>query len=92
MLGGIFFWLGLVVSLGGFTKDARNKAKEQFFKVRLWDSDDLIEPGKELGSRRSAKVTDAFDDFQHHFKLESPMRRKSLKRRQPHPIILLLLL
>lgn len=34
---------GLVVSLGGFTKDARNKAKEQFFKVRLWDSDDLIE-------------------------------------------------
>lgn len=34
---------GLVVSLGGFTKDARNKAKEQFFKVRLWDSDDLID-------------------------------------------------
>lgn len=34
---------GLVVSIGGFTKDARRKAKEQFFKVRLWDSDDVID-------------------------------------------------
>lgn len=33
---------GLVVSMGGFTQDARKKAREQFFKVRLWDSDDLI--------------------------------------------------
>ncbi|MCL9638316.1 restriction endonuclease [Bacillus zanthoxyli] len=33
---------GLVVSMGGFTQDARKKAKEQFFKVRLWDSNDLI--------------------------------------------------
>ncbi|MEW4275374.1 restriction endonuclease [Priestia megaterium] len=33
---------GLIVSMGGFTQDARKKAKEQFFKVRLWDSDDLI--------------------------------------------------
>jgi len=33
---------GLIVSLGGFTQDARKKAKEQFFKVRLWDSNDLI--------------------------------------------------
>ncbi|OHX51662.1 restriction endonuclease [Planococcus faecalis] len=34
---------GLIVSTGGFTSDARKKAKEQFFKLRLWDSDDLIE-------------------------------------------------
>ena len=34
---------GLIVSTGGFTNDARKKAKEQFFKLRLWDSDDLIE-------------------------------------------------
>jgi len=33
---------GLIVSMGGFTQDARKKAKEQFFKVRLWDSNDLI--------------------------------------------------
>lgn len=34
---------GLIVSMGGFTQDARRKAREQFFKVRLWDSDDLID-------------------------------------------------
>ncbi|MBX9987165.1 restriction endonuclease [Priestia aryabhattai] len=33
---------GLIVSMGGFTQDARKKAREQFFKVRLWDSNDLI--------------------------------------------------
>lgn len=33
---------GLIVSMGGFTRDARKKAQEQFFKVRLWDSNDLI--------------------------------------------------
>lgn len=33
---------GLIVSMGGFTRDARKKAKEQFFKVRLWDSNDFI--------------------------------------------------
>lgn len=33
---------GLIVSMGGFTQDARKKAKEQFFKIRLWDSNDLI--------------------------------------------------
>ncbi|WP_019390482.1 restriction endonuclease [Priestia filamentosa] len=33
---------GLIVSMDGFTQDARKKAKEQFFKVRLWDSNDLI--------------------------------------------------
>jgi restriction system protein len=34
---------GLVVSMGGFTQDARKKAREQFFKIRLWDSNDLID-------------------------------------------------
>ncbi|MFP3667768.1 restriction endonuclease [Priestia sp. SIMBA_032] len=33
---------GLIVSMGGFTRDARKKAKEQFFKIRLWVSNDLI--------------------------------------------------
>ena len=34
---------GLVVCMGGFTQDARKKAREQFFKIRLWDSDELID-------------------------------------------------
>lgn len=33
---------GLVVSMGGFTQDAKKRAKEQFYRIRLWDSDDLI--------------------------------------------------
>lgn len=28
--------------MGGFNQDARKKAKEQFFKGRLWDSNALI--------------------------------------------------
>ena len=55
---------GLVVSLGGFTKDARNKAKEQFFKVRLWDSDDLIEA-----------MLRVYDDLDEDIQASLPLKR-----------------
>lgn len=56
---------GLVVSLGGFTKDARNKAKEQFFKVRLWDSDDQIEA-----------MLRVYDDLDEGIQASLPLKRE----------------
>lgn len=38
---------GLVVSWGGFTDPALKEAKEDYFKVRLWDSENLIDSIKE---------------------------------------------
>lgn len=34
---------GLYVSWGGFKESVRRKERELFFKVRLWDADDVIE-------------------------------------------------
>jgi restriction system protein len=34
---------GLLVAWGGFTKAARDDARKQYFSLRLWDSDDLLD-------------------------------------------------
>ena len=34
---------GLVVSWSGYTQPARKEARQDFFGIRLWTSDDLVE-------------------------------------------------
>jgi restriction system protein len=34
---------GLLVCWSGFTQPVRRKVNDQFFKIRLWSSDDLLE-------------------------------------------------
>ncbi len=34
---------GLLVAWGGVNKTARREMRGQFFRVRVWDADDLIE-------------------------------------------------
>lgn len=34
---------GLLVSWGGFTKNVKQDAQNDFFKVRLWDQGDLVD-------------------------------------------------
>lgn len=55
---------GLLVSWGGFTKNARTEARRLFFQIRLWDSDDVIE-----------KVTEVYDRLPAEVRAELPLRR-----------------
>ncbi|MGY5884933.1 restriction endonuclease [Modestobacter lacusdianchii] len=55
---------GLMVSWGGFTKNARTEARRLFFQLRLWDADDVIN-----------KVTDLYDRLPSDMQAELPLRR-----------------
>jgi restriction system protein len=47
---------GLLVSWGGFTKNARQEARRLFFEIRLWDSDAVIDKLQEVYNRLPADL------------------------------------
>lgn len=55
---------GLLVSWGGFTKAARAEARRQFFQIRLWDSDELVD-----------KITQVYERLPADIQAELPLRR-----------------
>jgi restriction system protein len=55
---------GLLVSWGGFTKSARDEARQLFFQIRLWDSDALID-----------KITEVYDRLPGETQAELPLRQ-----------------
>lgn len=55
---------GLMVSWGGFTKNARTEARRLFFQLRLWDADDLIR-----------EVEDVYDQLPQEIQADLPLRR-----------------
>lgn len=55
---------GLYVSWGGFTKDARKEIQKKFFKIRLWEADDVIDA-----------IFKYYDKFSDEFKAELPLKR-----------------
>lgn len=55
---------GLLVSWGGFTKEANKEARDAFFSTRLWDAGDLLEA--------IFKYYERFDD---ELKAELPLKR-----------------
>jgi restriction system protein len=55
---------GLMVSWGGFTKNARAEARRLFFQLRLWDADDVI-----------SKLEEVYERLPQEFQAELPLRR-----------------
>lgn len=55
---------GLFVCWGGFTRDARNWARDNHFKVRLWDADDVVEA-----------LQDAYDKLGEEIRAEIPLKQ-----------------
>ena len=55
---------GLFVSLGGYTKDALKEAKEDFFKVRIWDEGTLLNA-----------IFENYQKFDDDLKAELPLKR-----------------
>lgn len=55
---------GLLVSWGGFTKDAEREAKQLFFSIRLWNQKQLVE-----------ELTKYYDKFDDELKAELPLKR-----------------
>lgn len=55
---------GLFVSWSGFKSSVYKEVPSQFFKVRLWDSKDLIE-----------KILDNYENLEPSIKLELPLKR-----------------
>lgn len=55
---------GLLVSWGGFTREARNEARRMFFGIRLWDADDLV-----------TAVLQHYDQFSEDLKADLPLKR-----------------
>jgi restriction system protein len=55
---------GLLVSWGGFTKQMNADARNDFFKVRLWDQGDVVKA-----------VLKNYDRFDEEIKAELPLRR-----------------
>jgi restriction system protein len=55
---------GLMVSWGGYTKNARAEARRLFFQLRLWDADDVI-----------SRVEAVYDRLPQDIQAELPLRR-----------------
>ena len=55
---------GLFVCWGGFTRDARNWARDNHFKVRLWDADDVMEA-----------LQDVYDKLAEEIRAEIPLKQ-----------------
>ncbi len=55
---------GLLVSWGGFNTKAFQEAKDAFFSIRLWDSDDLLD-----------EIMKHYDNFSDEIKAELPLKR-----------------
>ncbi len=55
---------GLFVCWGGFTRDARNWARDNHFKVRLWDADDVVEA-----------LQDVYDKLAEEIRAEIPLKQ-----------------
>ncbi len=55
---------GLMVSWGGYTKNARAEARRLFFQLRLWDADDVI-----------SRVEAVYDRLPQEIQAELPLRR-----------------
>jgi restriction system protein len=55
---------GLLVSWGGFTKDAIQEARPDFFTVRLWDQGSLLN-----------EITKHYEQFDDDLKAELPLKR-----------------
>lgn len=56
--------LGLLVSWSGFNSKVLSEAKEEFFFIRLWTADDIIE-----------NIFKHYDKFSDEFKAELPLKR-----------------
>jgi restriction system protein len=55
---------GLLVSWGGFKSSVEKEEANQFFKVRLWDQDDLID-----------QLLRHYDNLDEDIKVELPLKR-----------------
>ena len=55
---------GLLVAWGGFKSSIDKEAQTQFFRVRLWDQDDLIE-----------QLLDQYDKLPEDLRAELPLKR-----------------
>ena len=55
---------GLLVSWGGFTKQVNQDARNDFFRVRLWDQGDVVEA-----------VLENYERLDDEIKAELPMKR-----------------
>jgi restriction system protein len=55
---------GLLVAWGGFKRSVYDEARTQFFSIRLWDSDDLIDA-----------IVDRYDDLPDDLRAELPLKR-----------------
>ena len=55
---------GLFVCWGGFTRDARNWARDNHFKVRLWDAGDVVEA-----------LQDVYDRLPEEIRAEIPLKQ-----------------
>ena len=58
---------GLLVSLGGFTRDVRNENERSFFQIRLWGPDDLAE-----------RLLETYDDLPDDIQNEIPLRNRRI--------------
>lgn len=56
--------LGLLVSWSGFNSKVLSEAKEEFFYIRLWTADDILE-----------NIFKHYDNFNDEFKAELPLKR-----------------
>jgi restriction system protein len=56
--------LGLLVSWSGFNSKVLSEAKEEFFFIRLWTADDILE-----------NIFKHYDNFSDEFKAELPLKR-----------------
>ena len=55
---------GLLVSWGGFTRDALLESRTDFFSIRLWDQGDIID-----------EIIKCYDKFDSDIKAELPLKR-----------------
>ena len=56
--------LGLLVSWSGFNSKVISEAKEEFFFIRLWTADDILD-----------NIFKYYDKFSDDFKAELPLKR-----------------
>lgn len=63
---------GLLVSWGGFTKDVEEEEAAQFFRVRLWGKQELID-----------ELLDNYEELDSDIKLELPLKRIWAMAREP---------
>jgi restriction system protein len=55
---------GLLVSWGGFTKDAIQESHTDFFSIRLWDEENIID-----------EIIKCYDKFDTEMKTELPLKK-----------------